>query len=94
MNPTLFLPVRQYMQTPKRQLSRKLQEKLTHAQHPKRPTLFYLRVDGGESMRQYLARTMDRSRYKQASGKLRRAVSILTEQNIIIHVSTEGLTLI
>lgn len=45
-------------------------------------------------MRRYLAQTMNRERYKQTSGKLRRAVSILNEQNMIIHVSTEGLTLI
>lgn len=82
------------MQPSKRHLSLKLQEKLTQAQHPKRPTLFYLRVDGGDGMRRYLAQTMNRERYKQTSGKLRRAVSILNEQNMIIHVSTEGLTLI
>lgn len=81
------------MQTPKQRLSPKLQEKLTQAQYPKRPTLYYLRVEGGEGMRRYLAQTMDRKRYKQASGKLRRAVSILTEKDMIIHVSTEGLTL-
>ena len=82
------------MMAPRRQLSFKLQEKLTHAEYPNRPTLFYLRVDGGEDMRKYLARTMNRQKFRQTSGKLRKAVSILTEKNIVIHVATEGLMLI
>ncbi len=82
------------MLTPRRPLSFKLQEKLTQAQYPKLPALYYLSVDGGEPMRRYLVRTMTRQRFKQASGKLRKAVSILTEKDMIIYVATEGLTLI
>lgn len=82
------------MLTPQKSLSFKLQEKLTHAQYSKLPALYYLSIDGGEPMRRYLVRTMTRQRFKQASGKLRKAVSILTEKDIIIYVATEGLTLI
>lgn len=82
------------MQTPKRRLPCKLQEKLTQAQYPTRPTLYYLNIDGGDGMRRYLSRNMTRQKFKQASGKLRKAIKILTERDMIIHVATEGLTLI
>ncbi|WP_375448504.1 hypothetical protein [uncultured Fibrella sp.] len=71
-----------------------MQEKLTLAQYPTRPTRYYLRVDGGEGMRRYLAQTMTRQKFKQVSGKLRKAVNILMEKDMIIHVATEGLTLL
>ncbi len=77
-----------------KRLSFKLQEKLTQAQYRERPTLYYLNVDGGDSMKRYLCRTMTREKFKAASGKLRKAVSILTDKDMIIHVTTEGLRLI
>jgi hypothetical protein len=77
-----------------KRLSFKLQEKLTQAVYPTRPTLYYLRVDGGKGMRRYLARTMTRQKFETTSAKLRKAVHALNEQNITIHVATEGFTLI
>lgn len=82
------------MEILKRRLPYKLQEKLTQAQYPTRPTLYYLHMDGGDSMRRYLSRNMTRQKFKQASGKLRKAIRILAEKDMIIHVATEGLTLI
>jgi hypothetical protein len=82
------------MQAPKRRLPFKLQEKLTQAQDPALPALYYLSINGGDGMRRYVARNMTRQKFKKASGKLRRAVKILGEEDMIIHVATEGLTLI